>query len=103
APIVALLLGVTDIAVPWEALLLSTVLYVLIPLAAGAATRARLERGSRGPEDRERRVSAFTAAVKPASVLGLLATVVLLFGFQGRVILDDPLPIALIAVPLLLQ
>ena len=103
APIVALLLGVTDIAVPWETLLLSTALYVLIPLAAGAATRYRLGRGSRDRAEQERRVAAFTAAVKPASVLGLLATVVLLFGFQGTVILERPLLIALIAVPLLLQ
>ena len=98
APIVALLLGVTDIAVPWETLLLSVVLYVVIPLAAGAVTRlALMSGGGQGAVDR------FTAAVKPFSVLGLLATVVLLFGFQGQVILDRPLLIALIAVPILIQ
>jgi len=103
APIVALLLGVTDIEVPWETLLLSVALYVVIPLAAGVLTRARLAAGSTDPVARERRVAHFTAAVKPASVLGLLATVVLLFGFQGEVILDRPVLIALIAVPLVLQ
>ena len=103
APIVALLLGVTDIAVPWETLLLSVGLYVIIPLAAGAATRAALV-GRAGDGVRgEDRVARFTTAVKPFSILGLLATVVLLFGFQGHVILEQPLLIALIAVPLLIQ
>ena len=98
APIVAFLLGVVDIAVPWETLILSVALYVVIPLIAGAATRsALLRKGGEGA------VAAFTARLKPYSVVGLLATVVLLFGFQGRVILDRPLVIALIAVPLLIQ
>ncbi len=98
APIVALLLGVTDIPVPWETLLLSVGLYVAIPLAAGYQTRRRLVR-----QGGEAAVEAFKARVKPYSVIGLLATVVLLFGFQGQVILERPLVIALIAVPLLLQ
>ncbi|HKK30121.1 MAG TPA: ACR3 family arsenite efflux transporter [Alphaproteobacteria bacterium] len=98
APIVALLLGVTDIAVPWDTLLLSVGLYVIIPLAAGALVRQRLM-SSGG----QARVNSFTSRIKPASVAGLLATVVLLFGFQGEVIVDDPLLIALIAVPLLVQ
>ncbi|MDZ4370801.1 MAG: ACR3 family arsenite efflux transporter [Phenylobacterium sp.] len=103
APLVALLLGVTDIEVPWETLLLSVGLYVVIPLAAGAATRALLvKRGGPGAPG-EAHVARFTARVKPFSILGLLATVVLLFGFQGHVILDRPLLIALIAVPLLIQ
>lgn len=100
APIVAFLLGVTDIAVPWETLLISVGLYVVIPLAAGAATRRWLTGGSAGATDA---VTRFTTAIKPVSVIGLLATVVLLFGFQGRIILDQPLLIALIAVPLLIQ
>lgn len=100
APIVALLLGVTDIVVPWETLLLSVLLYVVIPLAAGAMTRHYLLRGARGQSGA---VDRFTARVKPFSVLGLLATVVLLFGFQGRIIIEQPLLIGLIAVPLLLQ
>jgi arsenite transporter len=98
APIVAFLLGVTDIAVPWQTLVLSVVLYVVLPLLAGIWTRRRLEaRG--GPAA----VEAFRARVKPATVLGLLATVVLLFGFQSGTILAQPLVILLIAVPLLIQ
>jgi len=99
APIVALLLGVTNIPVPWETLLLSVVLYVVVPLAAGAFTRHRLEAGSRDAHAVDR----FTARLKPFSIVGLLATVVLLFGFQGPVILAQPLVIAMIAVPLLVQ
>jgi len=103
APLVALLLGVTDISVPWATLLLSVVLYVLIPLLIGALTRMHLLRKA-GPGARgEAQVARFTARIKPLSVLGLLATVVLLFGFQGQVILDQPLLIGLIAVPLLIQ
>ena len=98
APIVALLLGVTDLVVPWETLLLSVALYVVLPLAAGAVTRARLMR--RGGEAA---VAAFTARIKPASVLGLLLTVVLLFGFQGQVILSNPVLILLLATPIILQ
>jgi ACR3 family arsenite transporter len=98
APIVAFLLGVTDIAVPWETLILSTVLYVVIPLVAGALTRRRLlARGGAAA------VAAFTARIKPASMLGLLLTVVLLFGFQGPVILAQPGLIALLAVPIVIQ
>jgi ACR3 family arsenite transporter len=98
APIVALLLGLTDIVVPWETLLLSTLLYVVIPLAAGAWTRARLLR-----EGGEAALAGFGARVKPLSVSALLATVVLLFGFQGGVILERPAVIAMIATPLVLQ
>jgi ACR3 family arsenite transporter len=98
APIVALLLGVTDIIVPWETLLLSVGLYVVIPLIAGIFTRSRLMK-SGGMEAVDR----FMTSLKPYSILGLLATVVLLFGFQGPVILSQPLIIALIAVPILIQ
>ncbi|GAB5457346.1 MAG: ACR3 family arsenite efflux transporter [Henriciella sp.] len=98
APIVALLLGITDIVVPWDTLILSVALYVVIPLIAGMITRQLLVNGG-GPDA----VAAFTDRIKPASVMGLLATVVLLFGFQGQVILDRPLIIALIAVPILIQ
>lgn len=98
APIVALLLGVTDLAVPWETLVLSVVLYVVLPLAAGVLTRARLiARGG------EAAVAAFTARIKPASVMGLLLTVVLLFGFQGNVILANPFLIVLLATPIVIQ
>jgi ACR3 family arsenite transporter len=103
APIVALLLGVTDIEVPWATLLLSVGLYVLIPLLAGVITRVKLSADAPTVVEAERSVSRFIGRVKPLSVLGLLATVVLLFGFQGQIILDQPLLIALIAVPLLIQ
>jgi len=98
APITAFLLGVTDIVVPWETLLLSVVLYVVIPLAAGYITRKMLD-GSGNDE----KISSFTGKVKPFSIMGLLATVVLLFGFQAQTIIDKPLIIALIAIPLLIQ
>lgn len=98
APITALLLGVTDIIVPWETLLLSVILYVLIPLAAGYITRKKLD-GSGNQE----RIAKFTAKVKPFSIMGLLATVVLLFGFQAGTIIEKPMVIALIAIPLLIQ
>ena len=100
APIVALLLGVTDLTVPWETLLLSVGLYVVVPLIAGAATRHRLIANARDGDDA---IDRFTARVKPVSVVGLLATVVLLFGFQGQIIIERPLLIALIALPLLIQ
>jgi ACR3 family arsenite transporter len=103
APLVALLLGVTDIEVPWATLLLSVGLYVLIPLLAGVMTRLKLSADARTPGDAEQAVAHFNARVKPLSIIGLLATVVLLFGFQGQIILDQPLLIALIAVPLLIQ
>ena len=95
APIVALLLGVTDIVVPWGTLLLSVVLFVALPLAAGVWTRHLL--GS------EARIDAFRDRIKPWSVVGLIATVVILFGLQGQVILDRPEIIVLIAVPILIQ
>ncbi|MAI89853.1 ACR3 family arsenite efflux transporter [Ponticaulis sp.] len=98
APIVALLLGVTDIAIPWSTLILSVVLYVIVPLAAGILTRVMLLKGGDAAA-----VDRFTGSVKPFSVLGLLATVVLLFGFQGRVILENPMLIGLIAIPILVQ
>jgi ACR3 family arsenite transporter len=103
APIVALLLGVTDIVVPWETLLLSVGLYVVIPLIAGILTRRSLIRHADRRETGSTVVGRFTRSVKPVSVVGLLATVVLLFGFQGRVILEQPILIGLIAVPLLVQ
>ncbi len=98
APIVAFLLGVTDVVVPWSTLLLSVGLYVVIPLAAGYLTRRALLAGGT-----DQSVSAFTARLKPYTVIGLLATVVLLFAFQGQRILAQPLVILLIAVPLLVQ
>ena len=98
APITAFLLGVTNIAVPWETLFLSVVLYVVIPLMAGFFTRKALDSSSN-----HERIGSFTAKIKPFSIMGLLATVVLLFGFQAQTIIDKPLVIALIAIPLLIQ
>jgi ACR3 family arsenite transporter len=95
APIVAFLLGVTDIVVPWSTLILSVLLFVALPLAAGLLTRARLKT--------PQRIAAFRDRIKPWSVIGLIATVMILFGLQGQVILDRPLVIALIAVPILIQ
>jgi ACR3 family arsenite transporter len=97
APIAALLLGVTDITVPWETLVLSTMLYVVLPLLAGMATRQILVRQARSA------LGDFVARLIPWSVVGLIASVVLLFGFQARTIIDQPVVIALIAVPLIVQ
>jgi arsenite transporter len=103
APIVALLLGVTDISVPWQTLVLSVGLYVVIPLAAGAFTRHQLTRHAKQDETASAVITRFTDGIKPVSVFALLTTVVLLFGFQGHVILERPTLIALIAVPLVIQ
>ena len=98
APLAALLLGVSDIIVPWETLLLSVVLYVVLPLVAGALTRQLLARRGLGVG-----VDVFVQKLKPWSVVGLLATVVLLFGFQAEKIIGQPQTIVLIAIPLLIQ
>jgi arsenite transporter len=98
APLAAFLLGVSDIQVPWETLLLSVVLYVVLPLIAGAYTRKKLESNGDGE-----RLNQFVHKLKPWSVAGLLATVVLLFGFQAQTIINQPQTILLIAIPLLLQ
>ncbi len=98
APLAAFLLGVTDVVVPWETLLLSVILYVVTPLAAGYITRRKLDKN----HDKER-IERFTAKIKPFSIMGLLATVVLLFGFQAQTIIDKPMVIVLIAIPLLIQ
>ena len=81
APMVAFLLSVTDLSVPWETLVLATVLYVVLPLIAGLVTRRRL--GSKAAID------AVSARVKPWFVVGLIATVAILFGFRARRSLPD--------------
>ena len=111
APISAFLLGMSDIQVPWETLIISVVLYVLLPLVAGAMTRSWLNKRhdntannlDSSADNGEVRIARFVAALKPWSIIGLLATVVLLFGFQAQTILDKPQMIVLIAIPLLLQ
>ena len=96
APIAALLLGVSDVAIPWQTLVWSTVLYVLLPLLAGMATRAYLQRTGGS-------VAALGRRLKPFAIGGLVLTVVLLFGFQAATIVAQPLVIVLIAIPLLVQ
>lgn len=98
APISAFLLGVSDITVPWETLLLSVLLYVLLPLLAGISTRHYLHH-----KHSVQGVTPFLAKTKPWSIVGLLGTVILLFGFQAQTILAQPQTILLIAIPLLIQ
>ncbi len=97
APIAAFLLGVTDVVVPWQTLLISVLLYVVLPLLAGVAARHWWLRDGPG------RLAQQVARLKPWSVIGLIATVVLLFGLQADTLVARPLVIALIAVPLILQ
>ena len=98
APITAFLLGVTDIQVPWSTLLLSVALYVILPLVAGVLTRAKLDK-----KDDHSALNGFVNKLKPFSMIGLLLTVILLFGFQAETILAQPQDIVLIAIPLLIQ
>lgn len=95
APIVAFLLGVTDISVPWNTLVLSVLLFIALPLVAGMLTRKHLGDATA--------IEAFQASVKPYSVVGLIATVMILFGLQGQVIVSKPFVIVLIAVPIIIQ
>ena len=97
APLTALLLGISDIQVPWETLIFSVVLYVVLPLAAGYLTRRALMRKG------EQKLTAFVNTLKPWSIIGLLSTIVILFGLQAETIVAKPLVIALIAIPLLIQ
>jgi len=98
APLVALLLGVAEVIVPWQTLLLSVGLYVVVPLIAGILTRRHFF--AKGGQDA---VDAFTGRIKPITVIGLVVTVLLLFAFQGERILNQPLVIVLIAIPLIIQ
>ncbi|WP_454683325.1 ACR3 family arsenite efflux transporter [Ancylobacter moscoviensis] len=98
APIVGLLLGLSAITVPWDTLVLSVVLYIVVPVVvAQAVRRALLARGGQASLD------ALLTRLQPLSLVALLATLVLLFGFQGEQILAQPLVIALLAVPILIQ
>lgn len=94
APIAGLLLGVTDLVVPWDTLVASVAIFVVVPLAAGVATQRMIGR---------ERLAVLEQRLKPTSIMGLLATVVLLFGFQAETILAQPGRVVLIAIPLLLQ
>lgn len=98
APIAGLLLGVTELSVPWETLFASVAVFVVVPLAAGLLTHRRLERAG-GPGA----IEALATRLKPTSIVALLSTVVLLFGFQAETIVAQPLRVLLIAVPLTIQ
>ncbi len=99
APIVGLLLGMSSITVPWETLLLSVALYIVAPLSAAHFVRRAILQRERGRE----RLADIIRILHPVSLAALLATLVLLFGFQGDHILTQPFVIALLALPILLQ
>ena len=96
-PIVALLLGLSSITVPWDTLLVSVLLYIVVPVALAQLWRKAVLRGGQA------RLDALLARAQPFSIAALLSTLVLLFAFQGRQIVDQPLIIAMIAVPILIQ
>jgi len=98
APIVALLLGLSAIVVPWDTLLLSVGLYIVVPVVIAQLVRRAVLAGGG-----EARLSGALRRIGPVSLVALLVTLVLLFGFQGEQILRQPLVIALIAVPILIQ
>ena len=97
APLVGLLLGVASITVPWTTLLLSVLLYIVVPVIVAQLWRAALLRTKHGALERTLQV------LQPVSLVALLATLVLLFGFQGQQILRQPVVIAILAVPILIQ
>lgn len=98
APIAGFLLGVTALDVPWDTLFTSVMIFIVLPLAAGLLTRRYLiKNGGEG------RVELLAARLKPLSMMGLLLTVVLLFGFQAETLLSQPGRVVLIAIPLLIQ
>jgi ACR3 family arsenite transporter len=112
APIAGLLLGVTDVTVPWQTLLLSTLLFVALPLVAGVLTRLWLLKAGRDSgstaeqssgSSADSKLERFLEVIKPFSMLGLILTVLILFGLQAETILAQPLLMALIALPLILQ
>jgi arsenite transporter len=98
-PIVALLLGISDIGIPWDTLLLSVGLFVVVPLGAGYLSRVAISR-RRGTEYFE---NIFIGKFNGVTTVGLLLTLIMLFSFQGDIILGNPLHIVLIAVPLVIQ
>jgi ACR3 family arsenite transporter len=93
-PIVAFLLGVSKIEIPWNTLILSIMLYVLIPMLSGYFTRKNLS---------TQKLATFLNHLKPYSVCGLLVTIILLFGFQADILIKNPAPILMVAVPIILQ
>jgi ACR3 family arsenite transporter len=99
APIVALLLGLAAITVPWDTLLLSVLLYIVLPVLLASMWRRYIVTRPLGMA----RLANLLRVLQPASMVALLMTLVLLFGFQGRQILDQPLIILLLAIPILIQ
>jgi len=99
APIVALLLGISSIHVPWDTLFLSVVLYIVLPVIVASLWRSWLMRSSDG----EKKLKNLLDRLHPVSLSALLVTLVLLFGFQGNQIIDKPLIIVLLAIPILIQ
>ena len=97
APLAAVLLGITNILVPWETIILSVVLYVIIPLVMGIITRKILIKKNKNS------LQKFSKKIESYSILGLLCTVILLFGFQAETIITKPIIILLIAIPLIIQ
>ena len=97
APLAALLLGITKIYVPWGTLILSIFLYVIIPLLMGYVTRQLIFK------NKLEKINIFNTRMKPLTIIGLLFTVIVLFGFQGEIIIAKPLIIVLISIPLLIQ
>lgn len=98
APLVSLLLGVAAITVPWDTLLISVALYIVVPVVVAQIVRRAVLAGGGQPE-----LDRLLARLGPVSLLALLATLILLFGFQGEQILAQPAVIALLAVPILIQ
>jgi ACR3 family arsenite transporter len=94
APLAGLLMGVTNLTVPWDTLLFSVLIFVVVPLAAGVVTQRVISAA---------RLNVLASALKPAAIIGLLLTVLLLFGFQAETISAQPSRVALIAVPLVIQ
>jgi len=99
APIVALLLGLSEIHIPWDTLILSVLLYIVVPLIIASLWRRKLL----ARDDGEARLQEIITRLGPISLGALLATLVLLFGFQGKQIIAEPLIIAILAVPILIQ
>ena len=99
APIVALLLGITSISVPWNTLLLSVTLYIVLPVIVASLWRHWLLSKARGLA----RLGVLLRVLQPLSLLALLGTLVLLFGFQGKQIIQQPLIILLLAIPIIIQ
>jgi ACR3 family arsenite transporter len=99
APIVALLLGISSISVPWQTLLLSVVLYILLPVIIAGLWRRALVTSKNGKQ----RLSNLLERLHPVSLSALLVTLILLFGFQGQQIIDHPVIILLLAIPILIQ